>query len=235
MQYRTWTIAAVTILLGTLVTAANADPVGTRYGLELTLFRPAEPFPIALERHAAEDIPFDESEKVGILTHIAPNPDVDNDLNVTEDATPNATGEEITIWIEGQQLLAGGGRVPLFTEVEPQNGDGVRFIADNLFWTDFGGTAEVNDLLFVVTFPNLSQIAIPFDLTIAGDGTAANPLSIRADFDAAVFNPSGTGTPEATDFHASFTVAHVPEPSSLLLAALGLLALVACGHRCRRE
>ena len=103
MRYRTWTIVATTILLGTLVTAVNADPVGTRYGLELTLFRPGEPLPLALERHVADDIPFDETEKIGILTHVAPNPDVDNDLNVTEDATPNATGEEITIWIEGQQ------------------------------------------------------------------------------------------------------------------------------------
>ena len=237
-QLTCYQAALVTILLGALVTAVHADPVGTGYGLELTLFRPAEPFPLALERHAAEDIPFDETEKIGVLTHLAPNPDVDNDLNVTEMATPTATGKEITIWIEGQKLLPGGRPVPLFAETEPQDGDGVRFVLENLFWTNFNGPANMDNLIFFeTTFPNPSVSILPTDVTISGAGTAANPLSIQADFDASDFNLNGMimgmGIPKATGFQVSFTVKHFPEPSTLVLAALVLLGLV--GHRWRRQ
>ncbi len=235
-----WCNAALVVMLsGSLVATAKADPVGMQYDLELTLFRPAVPFPVALERHTADDIPFDETEKIGVLTHIAPNPDVDNDLNVTEMAMPTAVGEAITIWVEGQKVLPGGRPVPLFTETVAQGGDGVRFILDNLYWANFDGTATVADLLFFeVTFPNPSVGILPTDIIITGNGTAASPLRIRADFDALDFNLNNTGggggIPQATDFHISFTVVHIPEPSTLVLAALALVGLFVHGRRRRR-
>lgn len=239
LKQTTLFVVAVVITAATFFAAAptaHADPFGTDYGLELTLFRPIpQSLPLALEVHRNAQIPFDGTNKIGVLTHIAPNPDVDNDLNVMEMVTPGTDSEHIAIWIEGQELFGPNEHVPMFTETVPVDGDMVRLNLDNLYWKDFNGTSIIENLRFLVTFPGtLSQVPQTTDLQLSGDGTQASPFSLRADFDAAFFDLDGQGILDATDFHIEFDVRHVPEPGTATLFLLGAAACLGFTTRRRR-
>ena len=102
-----------------------------------------------------------------------------------------------------------------------------------LFW-DFLGAVQLIDIEAVVTFSDEEVVIDPGDVLL-GDGTVSSNLQIRVSLDGADFYlPAGdTDGIKATDFHVSITVEHIPEPSSIVLAAIGFPCLASCRPRRR--
>jgi len=225
------------ILCGTLSTlspqTALADPTGTEYSVTLDglLLDGAE----STEGHFGSVI-FDGVAELVPNDIVPPFPNFPgNDLIVTEDVIFNLDGSDtITIWVEGQDPGAPFPTpgAPLFANpldpVAP-----VFFEVDGLNW----GTTEamfLSDISISLSFTGEIEIPIiPLDIGFTGAGTDIDPLLAVFTLDSPDFSDSMFG--DATDLHLSFTVEHVvPEPASVTLLGVGVLALFAIVYRRRR-
>jgi len=152
-----------------------------------------------------------------------------NDLSVTEEVGPGPGGSEIiTIWVEAE--TSGD---PLFVNTLDLE-ELVFFEVFDLHWDDPTMGTLVSDIEVMVTFPDAVMVT-PVFVDVFGLGTPSDPLDILIELDPSDFySPAGdiTGMP-ATDLHVSFRVDHfvIPEPSSLVLAGLTLVGMLARGRR----
>ena len=226
---------AVACLLLTLASPASADPTGIIY--EVTLDADV----IDLDTGVSDEEGHEGEIVFDGLPEIVPNDIVPlspflpgNDLVVTEHVVANPDGTEtISIWVEGD----GPPGTPLFVNtIDFKETVFVEF--SGLHWNDPLMGGDIIDGEVFIAFGDLEFETIPLFVEVFGVGTEFSPLGGFLELDPLDFYlPAGDtdGTP-ATGLHVSLVVEHftVPEPSTLLLAALALPGLLAYGRRRRR-
>ncbi|MCH8923543.1 MAG: PEP-CTERM sorting domain-containing protein, partial [Planctomycetes bacterium] len=119
--------------------------------------------------------------------------------------------------------------------------DGQTVISDNA-WTDFNGTGGNGSDISPVTFATAGWKHIEFIMSenccgsqsaLYWDYDPVLGLNANADFPAGDDDPAGLGALIPTDFVRSGAL--IPEPSTFVLAALGLLGIVGLRRRQRQR
>lgn len=231
---RTTVCLAAVVVCWSLVFAspAFADPTGVVYGAGYF----GDIIDLVTGAQDREDhIGITEFDGLPDLLKSFPNPAPPflpgNDAVFTEELVENPDGTEtISMWFEAETP-----GLSLFVNTLDLDGL-VIFGFGSLDWNDPSTEARVTDIEVEVSFPN-KVVVEPLSIDVFGRGIPFDWLEIQVSLDPAdLFFPAGdiNGIP-ATDFHLSFTVTHVPEPSSFLLTTLALLGLLVRGRWFRSQ
>ncbi len=201
---------------------AVADPFGIEYRVLLDGFV-TDSVEVELEGHNG-NVPFDGLPDMVPNdfnpADLSPTFSDGNDLIVTEDVM----GDEVWIWIEGQQpgepFPTPG--APLFANPLVPVSEVVGFDIFELHWQS-DMPAVISNISLELTFGEVSVPITPLAFFPDGDGTSGNAIALQFQLDPLDFSDPLLG--DATDLHLHFTVVHIPEPSTLALLVLGALLI----------
>jgi hypothetical protein len=214
-----------------IAAVAKADPLGIDYNVILNGLTAGG----QIEGHNGI-VTFDGEPEL-IPNNVVPAlPEVPgNDLIVTEHAVLNPNGSEtLSFWIEGQepdQPFPTPG-APLFNNdlhpIWP-----VSVWIRGIHWGDMPSIL-VSDLHWAISFGEVHVPVIPKSIMFGGGGTEAVPFDFLFRFEPEDFTHDVLG--DATDLHFNVTFTHgpvIPEPSTITLLVIGMVAVIACAWRRR--